>query len=248
MNIRADLWSYRPQPNKPVSRTMQYSVVLSIIVLISGGCASELQGFQIVAKVFRQFLKSQPEDLLLGDGVHIVSTSGASGENGARANADDGSVLGVLEHYLDNHELRIRLPELMPGEGFGRAFKDAMNEVEGQKDTSSARGKGGGGGGKGGGGGMGGVMVMGLMMGKMLAALGIGGVGLLAMKALMVSALALMLSVIIGLKKLVHSDHDDGGHTVIHAGHGGHGGHEYRKKRELASGMAYKGWNEYETS
>lgn len=75
-----------------------------------------------------------------------------------------------------------------------------------------ARGGGGGGGGKGGGGGGGGgVMLMGLMMGKMMAALGLGGVGLLAMKALMVSALALMLSIIIGLKKLVHHDDDGGG-------------------------------------
>lgn len=78
-----------------------------------------------------------------------------------------------------------------------------------------------------------------------MAALGIGGVGLLAMKALMVSALALMLSIIIGLKKLVHSDHDDGGHTVIHAGHGH--GHEYRKKREAAD-MAYHAWEEFKSS
>lgn len=106
----------------------------------------------------------------------------------------------------------------------------------------TARGKGGGGGGKGGGGG---IVLMGLMMGKMMAALGIGGVGLLAMKALMVSALALMLAAIIGLKKLVSSDHDDGGHTVIHAS--GHGGHEHRRKREAAE-MAYHAWDEYKQS
>lgn len=91
----------------------------------------------------------------------------------------------------------------------------------------------------------GGIVLMGLMMGKMMAALGIGGVGLLAMKALMVSALALMLAVIIGLKKLVSHDHDDGGHTVIHAT--AHGGHEHRKKREAAD-MAYQAWNEYKSS
>lgn len=103
--------------------------------------------------------------------------------------------------------------------------------------VGTARGKGGKGGG------MGGIMLMGLMMGKMMAALGIGGVGLLAMKALMVSALALMLAVIIGLKKLVSSDHEEG-HTVIHAtAHG----HEHRKKREAAE-MAYHAWNEYKTS
>lgn len=91
---------------------------------------------------------------------------------------------------------------------------------------------------------MGGIVLMGLMMGKMMAALGIGGVGLLAMKALMVSALALMLAVIIGLKKLVSSDHDEG-HTVIHAT--AHGGHEHRRKREAAE-MAYHAWNEYKAS
>lgn len=84
---------------------------------------------------------------------------------------------------------------------------------------------------------------MGLMMAKMMAALGIGGVGLLAMKALMVSALALMLATVIGLKKLVSSDHEEG-HTVIHAtAHG----HEHRKRREAAE-MAYHAWDEYKTS
>lgn len=85
--------------------------------------------------------------------------------------------------------------------------------------------------------------MMGLMMGKMMAALGIGGVGLLAMKALMVSALALMLSLIVGLKKLFSKEHDDGGHTVIHAGQGHH---DYRKKREAAD-MAYHAWEEFKT-
>lgn len=95
---------------------------------------------------------------------------------------------------------------------------------------------------------MGGIMVIGLMMGKMMAALGLGGVGLLAMKALMVSALALMLSIIIGLKKLVSSGHDEGGHTVIHASHGGGGhGHDYRRKREAVD-LAYRGWNALNSS
>lgn len=84
-------------------------------------------------------------------------------------------------------------------------------------------------------------MLMALMMGKMMAAIGFGTVGLLAMKALMVSALALMLSMIVGLKKLVSSGHDEGGHTVIHATAGGH---DHRRKRE-ASDMAYQAWTDY---
>lgn len=93
---------------------------------------------------------------------------------------------------------------------------------------------------------MGAVALMGLMMGKMLAALGLGGVGLLAMKALMVSAMALMLSLIVGLKKLVSSDHDDSGHTVIHANPSHGGGYEHRKKR--AADMAYRAWSDYQAS
>lgn len=85
---------------------------------------------------------------------------------------------------------------------------------------------------------------MGLMMAKMMAALGLGGVGLLAMKALMVSALALMLSIVIGLKKLVSSGHDEGGYHVIHAS--AHG-HDHRKKRE-ANDMAYHAWKSQKTS
>ena len=57
-------------------------------------------------------------------------------------------------------------------------------------------------------------MMMGLMMGKMMAALGFGGVSLLAMKALAVSMMALMLAGILGLKKLTEHgkgrNNDDG--------------------------------------
>lgn len=83
---------------------------------------------------------------------------------------------------------------------------------------------------------------MGLMMGKMMAAMGLGGVGLMAMKALMVSAVALVLALVVGLKKM-HSDDDGGGHTVVHAGHG-----DYHRKRREASEMAYKAWEEYNSS
>lgn len=85
-------------------------------------------GILILGKVVRQYLNSQVEDVRLGDGVHLVNTKSL---NDARANVDDGSVLGALENYLQHHEVRIKLPELMPGEGFGRAFKDAMDGFEG---------------------------------------------------------------------------------------------------------------------
>lgn len=85
-------------------------------------------------------------------------------------------------------------------------------------------------------------MMMGLMMGKMMAALGMGGIALMAMKALGVALLALMLSAIIGLKKLTEK-HDDGGeqHVYVQA-HGG--GHDHRRRREIdeAVPLPYKAW------
>ncbi|CAH1111136.1 unnamed protein product [Psylliodes chrysocephalus] len=113
---------------------MKYLVLISVIFLLSDVRTETPQpggGIQILTKVFRQYLKSQPDDLKLGDGVHIVNTRS---ENDARANVDDGTILGVVENYLENHELRIRLPELMPGEGFGRAFKMAMDEMDNKQD------------------------------------------------------------------------------------------------------------------
>lgn len=107
-------------------------VVGCVLVFLNVVTSEEVHGFQILTKVFRQFLRSQPEDLKLGDGVHIVSTRS---ENDARANMDDGTFMGVAEDYLQSHDLRIKLSELMPGDGFGRAFKTAMNEVDGKDES-----------------------------------------------------------------------------------------------------------------
>lgn len=76
-----------------------------------------------------------------------------------------------------------------------------------------------------------------------MAAIGMGGVGLLAMKALMVSAMALMLSLIIAAKKLASSGGDHGGHHVVYAQEVGH---HHRKKRSIedhdSTLLPYKGY------
>lgn len=95
-------------------------------------------GLQILTKVVRQYLRAQPEDLTLSEGVHVVSTRSAGGAD-ARAAADDGTILGAVDNYLQNHEVRIRLPELMPGEGFGRAFKSALAGFDGSENGKSRR-------------------------------------------------------------------------------------------------------------
>lgn len=102
--------------------------VLSVVTSSHGSSDGPdiTHSFQIVTKVLRQFLKSQPEDLTLSEGVHIVNTRSINDAD-ARSISDDGTVLGAMDNYLQSHELRIKLPELMPGEGFGRAFKDAVS-------------------------------------------------------------------------------------------------------------------------
>lgn len=62
---------------------------------------------------------------------------------------------------------------------------------------------------------------------------------------LQVSALALMLSTILGIKKLASSGHEESGHQVIYAGH--HDSH-HRKRRSTFDNqipLPYRGWVEY---
>lgn len=116
---------------------MKCLVLVSVIFFLSNvkGESEIHGGLDILSKIFRQFLKSQPDDYKFGDGVHLINTRS---ENDARSNMDDSTVIGVLENYLDSHELRIKLAELMPGEGFGRSFKTAMNEVYGNANESES--------------------------------------------------------------------------------------------------------------
>jgi hypothetical protein len=76
----------------------------------------------------------------------------------------------------------------------------------------------------------------------MMAAMGFGALGLLAMKALMVSAMALMLSLIVAVKKLASGGDDHGGHHVVYAQEVGH---HHRKKRSVEnvdSTLPYRGY------
>lgn len=106
--------------------------VLSVVTSTHGSSEGPdiTNGFQIIAKILRQFLRSQPEDLSLSEGVHIVSTRSINDAD-ARSTSDDGTIFGAVDNYIQSHELRIKLPELMPGEGLGRAFKDVVTGFEG---------------------------------------------------------------------------------------------------------------------
>lgn len=81
-------------------------------------------------------------------------------------------------------------------------------------------------------------MMMGLMMAKMMGALGFAGVGALAAKALGVSMMALLLSAVVGLKKLAEGGHG-GGHSEHHRRRRDVGG---RPKVSQDGFLPYRAW------
>ncbi|KAF2905853.1 hypothetical protein ILUMI_00325 [Ignelater luminosus] len=85
-------------------------------------------GLQIIGKVLRHFINSQPEDFQISEGVHLVHTASPNDATGRAA--DDNTFFGTIDNYLQTHEIIIKFTELMPnGQDFGRSFKDAVNGV-----------------------------------------------------------------------------------------------------------------------
>ncbi|XP_046143126.1 uncharacterized protein LOC114879352 [Osmia bicornis bicornis] len=224
----------------------------------STGCSStdaknlsvSCYGVRIVRKIVQQLLEksSKEPNIEIFDGVSLVEVPGSGPARKGRLMKGFGN-MGTLVQFLEGRELRIKLPSILP-QNIESALQESLPEyIELRKFILfSGRGGGGGGGGFGGGGGGkkgggGGYMILALMMGKMMAALGFGALGLLAMKALMVSALALMLSLIVAVKKLASGHDSGGGHHVVYAQDVGH--HHYRKKRSLGEedhDLPYRGY------
>ncbi|XP_069679309.1 uncharacterized protein Osi5 [Periplaneta americana] len=198
-------------------------------------------GVKIMRRVMAQLLDT-PRNFQLADGVQLVSIensapgdSSSSEPTSRSMQKDDNGLLSRFQKFLSSHELRIRIPDLLPsGEEWSRILQQLKSDKE-----ASARKKDKG---------QGTLLAMGLMMKGMLTAMGLGGLGLLTMKALMVSAMALMLSAIVGIKKLTSKDDDHGGgHVVsvvpVHHSGGDHG--HYRKRRSTDGDMDDPAWLAY---
>uniref|UniRef100_A0A182N5N8 Uncharacterized protein n=1 Tax=Anopheles dirus TaxID=7168 RepID=A0A182N5N8_9DIPT len=208
-------------------------------------------GAKIVRNLVRRMSRSGSADdaLKLLPGVEIVEANGAEERERSLNEVtpdDDRSMFGRFARYLQHHELKINFGQLVQRSDIQEAIRTAFGAMDQEviADVAEARKKDKGG--------LGAIMMMGLMMGKLLAALGFGGVGLLALKALGVSMVALLLSAILGLKKLTeHGDHKgrhNDEHFEVHS-EDHHGGHEggARKRRSVedeaqAGRMAYSGW------
>ncbi|KAK9296228.1 hypothetical protein QLX08_009724 [Tetragonisca angustula] len=200
-------------------------------------------GVRIVRKIVQQLLEktSNEPNIEIFDGVSLVEVPGAGSMRKGRLMKGFGSMGGLIQ-FLEGRELRIKLPSFLP-QNIESALRESLPVDQARGGGGGGFGGGGGGGGGGKKGGGNGMLLMALMMGKMMAALGFGALGMLAMKALMVSALALMLSLIVAVKKLASSHDSGGGHHVVYAQDVGH--HHYRKKRSIGDedhDLPYRGY------
>ncbi|OWR52874.1 hypothetical protein KGM_200234 [Danaus plexippus plexippus] len=182
----------------------------------------------LVSVVFGSFLDG---DIQLTEGVKLVGVPVTNSLDEGRSLGD--SPFYRMAKFLQGHELYVKLPSLIEKDKLTRIMSESLKAIdESSKNTTvTGRGKGDGGGS---------LALLGMMFAKTMGAAGIGGLALLTMKALAASALALMLSAIVGVKKLTsHDDHDD--HQVIYAGHHGH----HRRRRDLITPLPYQGWRDY---
>ncbi|XP_058793725.1 uncharacterized protein LOC131665684 [Phymastichus coffea] len=192
-------------------------------------------GIRLVRKIVQKLLEDarKKKNMEFIHGITLVEVGdGRQSSRDARFSKDYG-FMGTIVKWLEGRELRINLPTLLPVNLVSVIEQSLPSNDEGRK---SGGGFGGGLGGKG----DGGAMLVALMMGKMMAAMGFGALGLLAMKALMISALALMLSLIVAAKKM-SGGKDEESHHVVYAQEV-HGHHRRRRSLENDKNYPYRGY------
>uniref|UniRef100_A0AAG5D1I3 Protein osiris 5 n=1 Tax=Anopheles atroparvus TaxID=41427 RepID=A0AAG5D1I3_ANOAO len=213
--------------------------------------ALSCHGAKIVRNLVKRLARSGKAEevgvVKLFPGVEIVQAGSAEERERSfnEVQDEERTVFGRVGKYLQSHEIKINFGQLLKRSDIQDAIRTAFGAMDQEviADVAEARKKDKGG--------LGAIMMMGLMMGKLLAALGFGGVGLLALKALGVSMVALLLSAILGLKKLTeqgdHKGRHNDEHFEVHSddGHHAHGGARKRRSVEdeqVAQQMAYNGW------
>ncbi|KAK2579926.1 hypothetical protein KPH14_007606 [Odynerus spinipes] len=172
------------------------------------------------------------EDITLSEGITVVKTSSA--EEGAPRSIDstdlDTLLFDRLGRFLRTHTVKVDLKGsdiLGSIESAGRSFDDySDNAVEGRGKKKKAQKI------------LGPILMAMAFKAAALLPLALGAIALIAGKALLVGKIALVISAIIGLKKLLGSQqkhvtyevvshpHHSSSHVVSHddGGHGGYGG------------------------
>ncbi|XP_012160472.1 uncharacterized protein LOC101462300 [Ceratitis capitata] len=181
-----------------------------------------------------QNLNRRDKPLVLMRGLEIVPIASENSVTSTESTLDgDESFLGCVSEYLRSHELNINFADLLADESERYLAYDLARNGQTQADGSQeARKKDKG---------QGVILAMALMFGKMLAVMGLGGIGAMAMKALGVAMTALMMAGLVGLKSLMQHGHESS-HSVQYLTSEGH--HHMRRRRSGTDslGMAYRGW------
>lgn len=91
------------------------------------------QSIRIARNVFQQLMKAKSSDgignLKIIDGVELVKTQNLA-EGGRSLN--DGTVLGKMAGYLQSHEIRVKLPDLVGKADINGAFSETLRSFDKQ--------------------------------------------------------------------------------------------------------------------
>ncbi|XP_029669779.1 uncharacterized protein LOC115239412 [Formica exsecta] len=187
------------------------------------------------------------EDITLSEGITVVKTSSAEGEGAPRSieSSDfDTLLFDRLGRFLRTHSVKVDLKGsdiLGAIESAGRSFEDfSDNAVESRGKKKKAQKI------------LGPLMLAVALKAAALLPLALGAIALIAGKALLVGKIALVISAIIGLKKLLGSHqkhvtyevvshpHHSSSHVVSHDD-GGHGGGGYGGGGDYGGGYGSSG-------
>ncbi|XP_034484430.1 uncharacterized protein LOC117789507 [Drosophila innubila] len=221
-------------------RLLHLLSLLSCVFCLANGqwenCGQEsstllCRGERAMRNVLRNLSKSE-KPLVIMRGLEIVplrnETAGNELEAPPETGADtDATLLDSLALYLRTHEVNLKLSELLD-EHHGGQVTEARKKDKGQ----------------------GLMLAMALMFGKMMAVLGLGGIGALAMKALGVAMMALLMAGMLGLKTVAQQGHETS-HSISYVTGEGH--HHKRRRRSADSiqvvseqrhqqPLPYRGW------
>ncbi|XP_073820271.1 osiris 5 [Musca autumnalis] len=170
-------------------------------------------------------------ELVHSKNQHLTNyTSDGSDSNQVNANFADNTVdngdsddtfLGRFSRYLKTHELNIKFSDLLADVSerhyMARDLDQSGMQINSMSEEARKKDKGGGA-----------MMLMAVMFSKMMAVMGLGGLGALAMKALGVSMMALMMAALVGVKSLASQGHEST-HSVQYVTADGH--HHRRRRR-----------------
>ncbi|XP_034127218.1 LOW QUALITY PROTEIN: uncharacterized protein LOC117583136 [Drosophila guanche] len=163
------------------------------------------RGERALRNVLRNLNRSD-QPLVVVRGLEIVPLRNATSPG--EEDSEQG-LLDSLAFYLRTHEVNVKLAYLLEDESRGEVA-EARKKDKGQ--------------------GM--LLAMALMFGKMMAVLGLGGIGALAMKALGVSMVALMMAGMLGLKTAAQQG-GESSHSISYVTGEGH--HHKRRRRRSRS-------------